>query len=161
MQLRGEHINKVCAESEIWDELLNLDEADILELGCGAAELTRQIATSSIGCWVTAMKVDETQHAKNLQQSDLSNVHFITGGAEAIPAEDGRFIVADEMFFFSPISFGDFSEFEEKVIGVSHTQHELSEAVHNSVRQAFNMAMTDDGVHFLMPRRVDLLKVVK
>jgi ubiquinone/menaquinone biosynthesis C-methylase UbiE len=91
MQLQCEDINRICAESEIWNGLLKLDNADILELGCGAAELTRQIASSGVDCQVTAMEVDQIQHAKNLQVTDLSNVQFVSGGAEAIPAEDASF----------------------------------------------------------------------
>jgi ubiquinone/menaquinone biosynthesis C-methylase UbiE len=236
MQLQCEDINNVCAESEIWSALLKLDGADILELGCGAAELTRQIVASGSDCRVTAMEVDEIQHVKNLKVRDLPNVRFVSGGAEAIPAddasfdivlmfkslhhvsqdnmdtamneirrvlkpagrayisepvfagdfndilrqfhnekqvrkaafaalvqavEDGRFTLVDEVFFLSPMHFTDFAEFEEKVIGVSHSQHQLSAAVYESVRHDFNMAMTDDGAHFLMPMRVDVLQVVK
>jgi len=236
MQLQHEHIDRVCDESEIWSALLKLDGADILELGCGAAELTRLVATSAGDCRVTAMEVDEIQHAKNLQITDLPNVRFVAGGAEAIPAndatfdlvlmfkslhhvpqdnmdtamneirrvlkpagrayisepvfagdfndilrqfhneeqvrkaafaavksavEDGRFTLVDEVFFLSPMHFIDFAEFEEKVIGVSHSQHQLSAAVYESVRHDFNMVMTDDGAQFLMPMRVDVLEVVK
>jgi len=236
MQLQREHIDRVCAESEIWNELLTLNDTDILELGCGTAELTRQIAASGIDCRVTAMEVDEIQHARNLQATDLPNVRFVAGGAEAIPADDAsfdivlmfkslhhvppdsmdtaldeirrvlkhgghayisepifagdfndilclfhneeqvrkaafaavkhavdddRFTLADEVFFLSPMHFIDFAEFEDKVIGVSHTRHQLTDAVYESVKQSFNMAMTKDGAHFLMPMRVDLLEVVK
>jgi len=236
MQLQCEDINNVCAESEIWNALLKLDNADILELGCGAAELTRQVATSGVDCRVTAMEVDDIQHAKNLQITNLPNVRFVAGGAEAIPVddgsfdivlmfkslhhvppddmdaamneirrvlkpagrayisepifagdfneilrqfhdeeqvrkaafaalehavEDGHFTLVDEVFFLSPMHFIDFAEFVEKVIGVSHSQHQLLAAVYESVRHDFNMAMTDDGAHFLMPMRVDVLEVVK
>ncbi len=236
MQLMNEHIDRVCAESEVWNDLLRLDGADILELGCGAADLTRQIATSGTGCRVTAMEVDEIQHAKNLQITDLPNVRFVAGGAEAIPAEDdsvdivlmfkslhhvplaqldramdeirrvlrpgghayisepifagdfndilrqfhdeeavrkaafatvkravedGRFTLVTERFFLSPMHFADFAAFEAKVIGATHSQHQLSSAVYASVRRDFHRAMGEDGAHFLMPMRVDLLKVVK
>jgi len=236
MQLQHEHIDRLCAEREIWSELLSLKGTDILELGCGAAELTRQVVASGTDCRVTAMEVDEIQHAKNLQITDLPNVRFVAGGAEAIPAddasfdvvlmfkslhhvpvdkmdvamheirrvlrpggyayisepifagdfndilrqfhdeelvrkaafeaventvEDGRFILVDELFFLTPVHFKDFTEFEEKVIGVSHSQHQLSAAVYESVRHDFNRAMSDDGAQFLMPMRVDVLEVVK
>ncbi len=59
MQLQNEHINRVCAESEIWNELLTLNNADILELGCGTAELPRQVVASGVDCRVTAMEVNE------------------------------------------------------------------------------------------------------
>jgi len=236
MELQKEDISRVCVEREIWNELLSLNNADVLELGCGTAELTRQIVSSCADCRVTAMEVDEIQHTKNLQTTDLVNVSFVAGGAEAIPAadnsfdivlmfkslhhvpldnmatamheiqrvlkyggrayisepifagdfndilrqfhdeeqvrkaafeavkntvEDGRFTLIDEVFFLSSMHFKNFAEFEEKVIGVSHSQHQLSAAVYVSVRHDFNRVMTDDGAHFLMPMRVDVLEVVK
>jgi len=234
MQL-DESIDRVCAERDIWHELLHLDGVDILELGCGTAELTRQIANSGDACKVTAMEVDEIQHAKNLHITDMPNVRFVLGGAEAIPAEDdrfdvvlmfkslhhvplehldkamseirrvlkpngcayisepifagdfneilrqfhdeetvrraafdavkhavmnGRFTLLAERFFLSPMYFADFAAFEAKVIGVSHAQHQLSKVVYASVRDGFNKVMQEDGAHFLMPMRVDLLKAV-
>lgn len=37
-------IERDCRESDVYSELLSLDGCKILELGCGSAELTRQIA---------------------------------------------------------------------------------------------------------------------
>jgi len=236
MQLQCEDISNACAESEIWNALLRLDSADILELGCGTAELTRQIASSGVDCRVTAMEVDKIQHAKNLQVTDLPNVRFVSGAAEDIPVEDdsfdivlmfkslhhvpqdqvnvamneirrvlkpgglayisepifagdfneilrlfhdeekvrkaafeavkgavegGSFTLVDEVFFLSRVHFMGFAEFEEQVIAASHSQHHLSEAIYELVRQRFNMVMTANGAHFLMPMRVDLLEVIK
>ncbi len=182
------------------------------------------------------MEVDAIQHARNLQITDLPNVRFVVGGAEAIPAEDdsfdivlmfkslhhvplvqldramdeirrvlrpggyayisepvfagdfndilrqfhdeeqvrkaafaavkravedGRFTLVTERFFLSPMHFADFAAFEAKVIGVTHSQHQLSAAVYASVRCDFHKAMREDGAHFLMPMRVDLLTSVK
>lgn len=88
MNIMQNPIDLVCAEHEIYDELLELDGKRIVELGCGAAEITREIATSGHDRRLTAFEVDEIQHAANLQISDLPNVSFQTGGAEAIPLEN-------------------------------------------------------------------------
>jgi SAM-dependent methyltransferase len=93
MQLARDDIPRTCAETEIIDELLDLDDRRILELGCGGAELTRLIAGAGSGRHVTAMEVDEAQHSKNLQITDLPNVTFLFGGAEAIPADDEHYDV--------------------------------------------------------------------
>ncbi len=239
MQIRSEDDGNVCAEHDVWCRYLNLDDADVLELGCGAALLTQQLVESAPTARVTAMEVDEIQHAKNLENQQrqpdaLSRIHFVIGGAESIPAQneafdaifmfkslhhvpapemdtalneirrvlkpdgrayisepifagdfnellrlfhdeeqvrkaafeaircavaDGRFTLVDELFFLSPMHFTDFAEFEEKVIGVSHSEHQLSDTVYQQVRQSFAKKMTDDGAHFLMPMRVDLLEV--
>lgn len=81
----------VCPESEIYESLLPLDGAHLLELGCGKAEHTRAIAQSGKVAAITALEVDEIQHAKNLLITDLPCVKFRLGGAESIPASDDDF----------------------------------------------------------------------
>lgn len=89
MQLMRADVERVCAEWQIYEPLLGLDGASILELGCGKAELTRRIATAGRDRRVLALEVDEIQQALNDRISDLPNVEFRLGGAEAIPAADG------------------------------------------------------------------------
>lgn len=79
----------VANEGDVLDELLHLDGATILELGCGKAEKTRIIAANAAS--VLALEVDEIQLAKNLAITDLHNVRFAHGGAENIPAADSSF----------------------------------------------------------------------
>jgi len=76
MQL-SQTADKTCAESEIFEKILSLDGKEILELGCGNADLTRLIATSGHDRNITATEVDEVQHAKNLSIHDLPNVTFV------------------------------------------------------------------------------------
>lgn len=80
-----------CLEREIYESLLSLDGAHVLELGCGKAEHTRAIAEGGKVASITALEVDEIQHAVNLRITDLPHVTFLPGGAESIPAADGRF----------------------------------------------------------------------
>ncbi len=67
---------------------LPFDGARVLELGCGRAEKTRLLAETGRPNEIIALEVDQIQHAKNLQASDLPTVRFAQGGAEAIPADD-------------------------------------------------------------------------
>lgn len=62
--------------------------ARVLELGCGPAVVTRQLAGLAWVESVLALEVDEVQHAKNLAAAPVPGVTFAFGGAEAIPAED-------------------------------------------------------------------------
>jgi ubiquinone/menaquinone biosynthesis C-methylase UbiE len=81
-----------CDEREIYRSLLPLKDAHVLELGCGKADKTMAIAKTCEVAAITAMEVDEIQHAKNLALAGLpSNVRFCRGGAEAIPAGDASF----------------------------------------------------------------------
>lgn len=70
----------------------------------------------------------------------------------------GLFTLVDEVFFNSPVHFEDFTDFENKVLKVTHTDHQLSDETYNRVRDMFQQHMRPDGVHFLTPIRVDLLQ---
>jgi len=91
MRISNSEANLVANEVDIFDELLHLEGATVLELGCGKAEKTRIVAKRAAS--VLALEVDEKQLAKNLAIADMVNVHFTHGGAEMIPASDSTFDV--------------------------------------------------------------------
>lgn len=93
-------ISRNIDEPTVIGELLELDDKQILELGCGRAIHTRAIAEAGSNRTVLALEVDERQHALNLQIEDLSNVTFALGGAEQIPAADQSF---DAVFLFKSL----------------------------------------------------------
>ena len=70
----------------------------------------------------------------------------------------GLFNLVEETFFNSPMKFESFADFENKVLKVSHTNHALDEKLYQQVKQGFEHHLKDDGAHFLMPIRVDLLQ---
>ena len=233
MKIAAEQIDLNCPEPEIYNRLLSLDGKHILELGCGSAEITRNIATSGVNRKITALEVDEVAHEKNLQIKDLPNVSFSLSGAEEIPlddetvdvvfmfkslhhvpvelmdqslrevrrvlkqggltyisepvfagdfneilrlfhdeqvvreaafhalkkaVEDGLFSLVEETFFNSPMIFESFAEFDNSVINATHSNHTLDEELYGLVKQRFEQHVGDDGAHFLMPIRVDLLQ---
>jgi len=234
MKITADKIELDCPESGIYNRLLDLDGKHILELGCGNAEMTRDIAASGRDRRITALEVDEIAHEQNLQIRDLPNVAFELAGAQAIPLADesvdvvfmfkslhhvpvdlmaqsmreirrvlkpgalayisepvfagefneilrlfhdeqkvreaafdtltqvvdsGQFELVEEVFFNAPVEFESFQDYENKVIGVSHTRHELDEGLYQKVRQRFEAYADSDGrARFLMPIRVDLLR---
>ena len=233
MKIAIEQIDKNCPESEIVNDLLSLDGKHILELGCGSAEITRNIAASGVNRKITALEVDEIAHEKNLQITDLPNVFFALSGAQKIPLDDesvdvvfmfkslhhvpldlmeasmheikrvlksggllyisepvfagdfneilrlfhdeqkvrqaafntikkavdeGLFDLVEERFFNSPMKFESFAEFENNTIKATHSSHRLDEKLYNLVKQRFEQHIGNDGAHFLMPMRVDLLQ---
>lgn len=89
MRISGPAAHRVASEADILDELLHLQGATVLELGCGKAEKTRVVAQKA--ATVLALEVDEKQLAQNLSITDLPNVRFAHGGAEKIPATDSSF----------------------------------------------------------------------
>jgi len=67
-------------------------------------------------------------------------------------------ISLDELFFNTSISFKSFEEFEEKIMNVTHTDHELSSDLYECVKKQFLLNLEDDGAKFLIPIRVNLLQ---
>jgi SAM-dependent methyltransferase len=72
-------------ELELLDGLVDLAQHPrIIELGCGAAALSRALLKRFPACAVTALEVDARQHAKNLLNPQ-PGLHFVQAGAQAIP----------------------------------------------------------------------------
>jgi ubiquinone/menaquinone biosynthesis C-methylase UbiE len=70
----------------------------------------------------------------------------------------GRFELVAQTFFLAPVGYKSFADFEQKVINVTHTEHRLSNQLHQQVRAKFEGHMTEDGARFEAPFRVDLLR---
>ena len=77
-------------ELEFLADLVPLERQQLVELGCGAAQLARRLVQRFAGTEVTGLEVDERQLARNLE-SPTPGLHFVRGGAEAIPLPGGRF----------------------------------------------------------------------
>ena len=233
MKIAASQIDITCPEADIYNRLLSLDHKHLVELGCGAARITRDIAESGFGRKISAFEVDEIAHQKNRQIDDLQNVTFGLAGAQDIPLQDesvdvvfmfkslhhvpvelmsasmqeirrilkpggfayisepvfagkfndilrlfhdeqtvreaafgtltravdeGLFKLVEEIFFYAPLKFENFAEFDSNVIKATHGNHQLDGDLYNRVKQHFDEQMGDDGVHFLQPIRVDLLQ---
>lgn len=83
MQLNRPEAYETITELELMERLLPLDGLRILELGCGAAWTTRQLAARHPDSHFIATEVDRRQHEKNLQHA-FPNVAFRLEGAQAI-----------------------------------------------------------------------------
>jgi len=91
MQLLGPEIQDISEEIDVLTRMLPFDGARVLELGCGAADKTRQIAELTGVTEIVAAEVDQIQHQKNLAINDLPKVTFTSFGAEDIDAPDDSF----------------------------------------------------------------------
>ncbi len=87
-------------EAEIIERLLPLKGRRVLELGCGAAWMTRLLAERFAPSHIVATEVDLVQHEKNLASGGLQGVSFRYGGAEAIDDPDGTY---DAVFMFKSL----------------------------------------------------------
>ena len=233
MSLSNPGSDLIANEGDLLEDILPLQGAAVLELGCGKAEKTRIVAKEAAS--VLALEVDEIQLSKNRVIPDLPNVTFAYGGAETIPADDsifdlvlmfkslhhvpvelmdeafsemsrvlrpgglayisepvyagdfndilklfhdekhvreaafaaekravlsGKFALVTQKYFLQPMHFDSFSQFEDQVIKVSHSDHQLSRELVGEVRLKFDQHMSAEGANFFMPIRIDLLKKV-
>jgi ubiquinone/menaquinone biosynthesis C-methylase UbiE len=144
MQLVGPTEQPVTQEFAVLTELLPFDGASVLELGCGAAEKTRQIAERTGVARIVAAEVDRIQHAKNLEVSDLPKVSFAAFGAEAIGAPDASFdiVLMFKSLHHVPIELMDtaFTEIRRvlKPGGLAYISEPVFEGDFNEVIRLFN-----------------------
>lgn len=233
MQIQGSSVDEPMEESCVYSELLPLDGARVVELGCGAAAHTRAIAETGRPASILACEVDTVQHEKNLAITGLPSVTFVHAGAQAIPAEDasadivlmfkslhhvpveamdtamreiarvlrpgglayisepvysgdfngllrlfhdecvvreaafgavrravdeGVLELVEQRFFNTRNHFDSFEDFEQRVLGATHTDHDLGPKLYATVRRRFEGFMGRNGAQFLVPIRVDLLR---
>jgi ubiquinone/menaquinone biosynthesis C-methylase UbiE len=84
----------VSDELELLQTLVDLPaHPRIIELGCGAAHLSRKLLQRYPASAVTGLEVDERQMAKN-RDKPQDRLSFINAGAQAIPFGDGTFDLA-------------------------------------------------------------------
>ncbi|MDA0790325.1 MAG: class I SAM-dependent methyltransferase [Proteobacteria bacterium] len=233
MQLSGPEKQPVTDETEVLREMLSWENARVLELGCGAADKTRYIASRLGVEEIVAAEVDQIQHKKNLRLDGLGNVRFESFGAEAIEAEDetfdivlmfkslhhvpqtlmpkamqeihrvlkpgglayfsepvfagafneimrlfhdeevvraaafrtiaaavdeGLFALEREHFFRNRIRMTSWEQYESGILGVTHTNHRLSDETYREVKRRFLASESDEGFVFEVPNRIDLVR---
>ncbi|CRI64316.1 Methyltransferase type 11 [Thiocapsa sp. KS1] len=91
MQINDPNAYRRCEEIELIGDLIEVRDRHVLELGCGAAYMTRALATRFGAARITATEVDRIQHARNLAIADLPQVTFRFGGAESIADPDASY----------------------------------------------------------------------
>jgi SAM-dependent methyltransferase len=80
-------------ELNLLSDLVPLAGQNIIELGCGSANLARALLARHPDSRVTGLEVDARQHAKNLA-SPQEGLQFVAAGAEAIPFAGASFDLA-------------------------------------------------------------------
>lgn len=81
-------------ETLLLAELVPLAGARVVDLGCGAADLSRRLLARGLVASVDALEVDRVQHARNLAAPAVRGLAFHEGGADDIAFADGSFDVA-------------------------------------------------------------------
>ncbi len=241
MQIQNPTATARCNELDLIAQHLPLENATVLELGCGKAQMTRRIAERFPTARIIATEVDQIQHANNLEtQRSLSevegnyhNIEFKLGGAQAIDVPDNSIDVVfmfkslhhvpptlmaqalqeiarvlkpggmawisepvyagefneilrlfhdekivrelafqavndavaagslervEQIFCHTESRFADFNEFDQRIIQVTHTNHQLDDALYQTVKARFNAHVGASGAAFENPARFDVLR---
>ncbi len=72
--------------------------------------------------------------------------------------ENNVLTLQQELFFNTPIVFDTFELFKNKVVGVTHSNHQLSDEMLDKVEWKFDQYVAENAGQFIIPIRVDLLK---
>jgi ubiquinone/menaquinone biosynthesis C-methylase UbiE len=93
MRLADPSVSDSCPEVEVYESLLPLAGARVLDIGCGDAQIARAIATTRPDASIVGLEADAIQHAINISSERPRTLTFGYGAAQAIPADDGAFDV--------------------------------------------------------------------
>ena len=69
----------------------------------------------------------------------------------------GLFELKEQVFFSSPVVFNSFTEFENKLINVTHTDHQLEDSVLEAMKNRFDSFASAGVLSLSAPQRIDLL----
>jgi SAM-dependent methyltransferase len=72
--------------------------------------------------------------------------------------EAGTLELVEQIFCNTESRFADFNEFDQRIIQVTHTNHQLDEALYQTVKTRFNAHVGETGARFENPARFDLLR---
>ena len=70
----------------------------------------------------------------------------------------GLFELSEEYFFKNEIRLQSWAQYETNILGVTHTNHNLSDDLLATVKSRFLASQSEDGFVFEIPNRVDLLQ---
>jgi SAM-dependent methyltransferase len=66
--------------------------------------------------------------------------------------------LVEERFFRNPLKLASFTQFEQSVIDVTHTEHRITPELRERIRAKFESYRSPAGYVFEVPNRVDLLR---
>ena len=72
--------------------------------------------------------------------------------------DDGRLLLDKEQFFNTRSFFENFEQFDQRMIQVTHSNHNLAPDLYARVKAKFESYLGSEGATFLNPQRVDVLR---
>lgn len=90
---------------------------EVIELGCGAARMVREMLELSLAASVTALEVDKQQHAKNLAHPH-TGLNFMLASATSVPCANASFDLAIMLKSLHHVPLADMSRALDEVARV-------------------------------------------
>lgn len=87
---------------------------------------------------------------KIVRELAFQAVHDIVGS--------GKLELVEQVFCNTGRRFADFDEFVQRILNVTHTNHQLDDALYQQVKQRFETHLDADGAYFDNPARFDILR---
>ncbi|AHE97797.1 class I SAM-dependent methyltransferase [Thioalkalivibrio paradoxus] len=124
----------------------------------GLAEIHRVLRPGGIAYFSEPVYAGEFNDILKLFH-DERDVRIAAFEALQTAVDEGLFILEDEIFFDSISRFQGFEEFEDRVLGATHTEFAIDEVLYATIRDRFMQHAGEDGVaEFRNPNRADLLR---
>ena len=70
----------------------------------------------------------------------------------------GTLALVEQIFCHTESRFADFNEFDQRIIQVTHTNHQLDDALYQTVKARFEAHIGAEGARFENPARFDMLR---
>ena len=106
-------------------------------------------------------EVAEGLYRRNVPAYDEKVVRESAFAAIRKSVDDGRLSLERQLFFNTRSFFESFDQFDQRMIQVTHTSHQLAPELYRRVKDKFESYLTPEGATFLNPQRVDLLRKVR
>lgn len=89
---------------------------------------------------------------------DEKSVRELAFQAVCDAVESGRLELAEQIFCNTESRFTGFDEFDQRILQVTHTNHQLDAGLYEEVKTRFNAHVGPDGARFENPMRFDILR---
>lgn len=148
------------ADDQSFDVVLmakSLHHVPVAAMNTALGEIGRVLVTGGVAAFVEPVYAGEFNALVSLFH-DEKQVREAAFAALQRAIAGGAFELATEEFYLANRRFADFTEFEDRLIRATHTEHRLTEAQYAAVRARFAECVGPDGAAFLQPMRVDVLR---
>jgi len=153
----AQHIPAADASSDIVLMFKSLHHVPIDMLDVALAEIRRVLVPGGLAYFSEPVFAGAYNDIVRIFH-DEQNVRLAAFNALQRAVAEGQFELVTEQFFLAPLRFESFEEFEQRVIGVTHTRHCLTPAQYEATRAAFTEHLDAGGARFRQPMRVDVLR---